>query len=74
MIGTSKTLLKETMVEEAVTASPYFEKFGFIFNDMPTVTKLKPVLEKLIPSGKTDLKNSPNSNIPAVEIMISGLS
>ncbi len=46
LIGVSRVLLKDPLVAEATEQSDYFQNFGFEFNQMPTVTKLGPVLER----------------------------
>ncbi|MBF0236874.1 MAG: DUF790 family protein [SAR324 cluster bacterium] len=45
ILGVAKKLLKEPAIAEIVERSDYFKKYGFLFREMPTPDKLRPVLE-----------------------------
>jgi len=44
LLGVSKKLLKHPDIKNEIECSNYFKKFGFLFNDMPTVNNIKSVL------------------------------
>ena len=48
LLGVSRRLLKDEAVEALLDKSPYFAKYGFLFRDMPTVDKLRPVLDQIL--------------------------
>lgn len=48
IIGINKSLLNDDQIATQVDASKYFSGFGFIFSEVPTATKLLPVLESWV--------------------------
>ncbi len=47
IIGVVKSLLKDPLVEEALSYSEYFEQYGFVFRQTPTIDKILPILAKI---------------------------
>ena len=48
ILGVSKELEKNPLIADALAASVYFSKFGFIFRDVPTMRALLPILNALV--------------------------
>ena len=48
ILGVSRELEKKPIIAEALAASAYFSKFGFIFRDVPTMRILLPILNSLV--------------------------
>jgi predicted nuclease of restriction endonuclease-like RecB superfamily len=48
ILGVSKELEKNPLIADALAASVYFSKFGFIFRDVPTMRTLLPILNSLV--------------------------
>ncbi len=48
ILGVSRRLLKNDAVQERLDTSPYFQQYGFLFREMPTVDKLRPVLDRIL--------------------------
>ncbi len=45
LIGVNRSLIKNEELADQVYASPYFSRFGFLFRETPTATKLLPLLK-----------------------------
>jgi hypothetical protein len=45
LLGVSKKLMKDPGIKHDIETSDYFRKFGFLFNDMPTVSSIRSVLQ-----------------------------
>jgi len=45
LLGVSKKLLKDPAIEKVIEESEYFSQFGFVFNDMPTVSHIRSVIQ-----------------------------
>ena len=48
LIGINKSLINDDQLATQVNASKYFASFGFIFSEVPTATKLLPVLDSWV--------------------------
>ena len=46
MLGIARTLLKDVELSGLLEASDYFQSYGFLFRDTPSVEWLRPVLER----------------------------
>ena len=47
ILGVSRVLLKNSLVEGAIEASDYFSHFGFVFRQVPTMSQILPILNRL---------------------------
>jgi hypothetical protein len=45
LLGVSKKLMKNPDIKNEIERSDYFRKFGFLFNDMPTISSIQSVLQ-----------------------------
>ena len=45
LLGIARTLLKDVELKGLLEASDYFQSYGFLFRDTPSVERLRPVLE-----------------------------
>jgi hypothetical protein len=45
LLGVSKKLLKDPAIKKVIEESKYFRTFGFVFNDMPTVSHIRSVIQ-----------------------------
>ena len=45
LLGVSKKLLKDPAIKTIIEDSKYFQKFGFLFNDMPTVSNIRSLIQ-----------------------------
>lgn len=50
IIGVSRNLLKNKEIEAALQSSDYFQKWGFLFRDIPSVGKLSKILDRYLGS------------------------
>ncbi len=48
IIGVSKVLLKDPLVAQTIEKSEYFSRFGFVFRTIPTMSKVLPILDKVL--------------------------
>ena len=48
LLGIAKPLLKDPAVQDSIDESSYFEQYGFVFREMPTVAHLKSVLQNVL--------------------------
>ena len=48
IIGISKVLLKDPLVAQTIEKSDYFSRFGFVFRTIPTMSKVLPILDKVL--------------------------
>ena len=46
LLGIARTLLKDVELNGLLEASDYFQSYGFLFRDTPSVERLRPVLER----------------------------
>ena len=51
ILGVCNKLLKEPSIANDIDHSAYFNQFGFFFKDMPTVSSIRPVLERILQNG-----------------------
>jgi len=51
LLGVNKKLMKDPAIKKVIEQSVYFKKYGFLYNDMPTVRHIKKVLEE---NGKNE--------------------
>ncbi|MGK5092875.1 DUF790 family protein [Deltaproteobacteria bacterium TL4] len=50
ILGVTHKLLKDELLAQTLEDSAYFSRFGFVFRELPTVEKVRPILESLRPS------------------------
>ncbi len=51
LLGVMRSLLKDEEVAGAVEQSAYFAHSGFLFRELPTLDRLKPLLQRRLPEG-----------------------
>lgn len=48
ILGVAQHLGKTEAIKTALEASPYFQSYGFMFREMPSVERIKPILARLL--------------------------
>ncbi|RME42745.1 MAG: DUF790 family protein, partial [Deltaproteobacteria bacterium] len=48
IVGVARVLLKDAGVAEAIEGSPIFAQRGFLFREMPTLSQVRPLLERFV--------------------------